>query len=292
VTVNLTGTALDLVVVDQTATQAAGTASADAGIASLVVTAASNVSLATTGAVGDAHWTWTLTLVNTALPGSGTLVLTDLNGASTSLTVNLTGSPVEVVVQNQTATQASGTATAAAGMASLVLTDATNVTLATSGAVGDTQWTWELTLVDPNVSGHGTLVATDSLGGTASLTVNLSGTAVQVVVQNQTTTSASGIATAQAGITSLVLTDASNVSLTTSGAVGDTQWTWHLTLVNPDAAGHRTLVATDSLANTAVLAVELPGRGPAIPALGTGGLVLLMLLIATAGVAVLRFGRP
>ncbi len=196
----------------------------------------------------------------------------------------------EVVVQSVAATVASGIATAPAGVASLVLSDSTNVTLTTSGAVGDSQWSWQLSLVDPSVSGVGTLTVTDLVGASDAEVVNLSGTGLSIVVDLQSATEASGTATAVAGIASLVLTGATNMTLTTSGTVGATQWTWHVQLVDVDLPGSGTLVLTDQVGNTAVEPIALSGPRQNIPALGTGGILLFVLLLAGAGVAVLRLG--
>ncbi len=228
-----------------------------------------------------------LTVVLTALTDGGSEGYAARNIVITS---DPPPAPPAVVVQTQSATDATGIATAGFGIASLVLSEATNVNFATSGAVGATEWTWQLTLVDPTVSGSATIVVTDLNGDTGSATVNLSGTSLSIVLQYLGNDEASGIATADAGIASLVLTESTNLSLTTTGAVGDTQWTWQVTLIDPAQAGSGTLVLTDVLGNTAVLALFLQGPGLTIPVLGTGGLVLLALLLAGAGFVALRFG--
>ena len=199
--------------------------------------------------------------------------------------------PPAVEVQVVNPTFATGIATADAGIASLALTGASNLSLTSSGAVGATQWTWQVDLVDTALPGSGTLVVTASDSTSGSAAINLSGTAVQIIVQSQTDIEIRGIATADAGIASLVLTG-SNLALTTSGAVGANEWTWQVNIVDPASAGTGLLELTDSAGGSATLAINLRGFGAApIPALDTSGIVVLVLLLALGGVAVLRFGR-
>ena len=110
-----------------------------------------------------------------------------------------------------------------------------------------------------------------------------------IVTTTRWSSEAWGLASDCTGIQEIRLTpDSSNLDLTTTGSPGDPDWTWHLTVVDPDMPGQGSIEAIDMDGNGTIVAFALAlGEIPTLSPMGAG---LLALLLAGLGFAVLR--RP
>jgi hypothetical protein len=106
------------------------------------------------------------------------------------------------------------------------------------------------------------------------------------VVTDQTFDFLAGTAGDCNGVAALTLVDASNLALEiVSGIPGDTLWSWTVRRLDPFQPAIGTLEARDQLGFISTLPIRLEA---AIPDLGPTGAVLLALLLAVAGVVLLR----
>ncbi|MBA4742981.1 MAG: hypothetical protein H2060_09795 [Azoarcus sp.] len=132
------------------------------------------------GTPNQSHWNFEVTLDDIFAPGTAVLTATDGNGSAVQQTINLTGTcnpalPPVINITAQTASTISGTVQDDCnGLQSLVLgPDSENAILTiTSGVPGDSMWTFEITLDDPDAPGSAQLIANDSAAVSVEQTVS------------------------------------------------------------------------------------------------------------------------
>jgi len=127
----------------------------------------------------------------------------------------------------------------------------------------------------------------DGIGDACDACADVDPPVIELLVQSAG--HADGTAADCSGIQSVtLLPGATNLVLATTGAAGDTSWTWQVDLVDPSQPGSGALEARDAGDRSATLEIALSGAAVPIPMLGRTGVALLALLLAASAVFLLR----